>query len=181
MGSASEPEFLVVGHINKAHGLKGEVFIWPLTDHPDSTFAAGVVLHMGDSDGNLTPGVDQTTRIETSRAYRKGFLVRFEGHEGRTAAEALRDRYLLRPIAEIEPAEEGEIFYHEILGMRVKTLGGEDVGEVIEVYELKPSDLIEVKGAAGSVLIPFIREMILSVDVEEGVIVVDPPEGMLDV
>jgi len=181
MGSASEPEFLVVGHINKAHGLKGEVFIWPLTDHPDSTFATGVVLHMGDSDGNLTPGVDHTTRIATSRPYRKGFLIRFEGHEGRTAAEALRDRYLLRPFAEIEPAEEGEIFYHQMLGMQVKTLGGEDVGEVVEVYQIKPADLLEVKGPARTVMIPFIPEMIHSVDAEERVIVLDPPAGLLDV
>ena len=181
MGSTSEPEFLVVGHINKAHGLKGEVFVWPLTDHPDSTFAAGAVLHLGDSEANLSPGVDATTRIETSRGYRRGFLIRFEGHEGRTAAEALRGRYLLRPFDEIERAEEGEIFYHELLGMRVRTLGGEDVGEVVEVYEIKPSDLLEVRGAGGSVLIPFIPNMIHSVDTEERLIVVDPPEGLLDV
>ncbi len=181
MGSTSEPEFLVVGHINKAHGLKGEVFVWPLTDHPDSTFAAGVVLRLGDSDGNLNPDVDTATRIETSRAYRRGFLIRFEGHEGRSAAEALRGRYLLRPFDEIAPTEEGEIFYHELMGMHVTAMDGRDVGEVVEVYEIKPSDLLEVKGAAGTVLIPFIPEMIHSVDTEKRLIVVDPPAGLLDV
>lgn len=181
MGSISEPEFLVVGHINKAHGLKGEVFVWPLTDHPDSTFAAGMVLQLGDSDGTLDPDADTATRIETSRPYRRGFLIRFEGHEGRDAAEALRDRYLLRPFDELEATEEGEIFYHELLGMRVTTLDGRDVGEVVEIYEIKPSDLLEVKGPGGTVLIPFIPEMIHSVDTEERLIMVDPPEGLLDV
>ena len=181
MGSTSEPDFLVVGHINKAHGLKGEVFVWPLTDHPDSTFAVGVVLQLGDSDGNLDPDVDMATRIETSRPYRRGFLIRFEGHEGRDAAEGLRDRYLLRPFHELEATEEGEIFYHELLGMRVTTLDGRDVGEVVEIYEIKPSDLLEVEGPGGTVLIPFIPEMIHSVDIEERLIVVDPPEGLLDV
>ena len=181
MGSTSEPEFLVVGHINKAHGLKGEVFVWPLTDHPDSTFAAGVVLQLGDFDGNLNPDVDTATRIETSRAYRRGFLLRFEGREGRSAAEALRGRYLLRPFDEVAPTEEGEIFYHELIGMHVTAIHGRDLGDVVEVYEIKPSDLLEVKGDAGTVLIPFIPEMIHSVDTEKRLIVVDPPAGLLDV
>ncbi len=181
MGSTSEPEFLVVGHINKAHGLKGEVFVWPLTDYPDSTFAAGVVLQLGDSDGNLDPEVDTATRIETSRGYRRGFLIRFEGHEGRGAAEALRGRYLLRPFHELEAPEEGEIFYHDLLGMHVTDMDGRDVGEVVEIYEIKPSDRLEVKGEGGTVLIPFIPEMIHSVDTEKRLIVVDPPAGLLDV
>ncbi|MEE8147876.1 MAG: ribosome maturation factor RimM, partial [Longimicrobiales bacterium] len=149
-------------------------------DYPESTFAPGVVLHLGDSEGNLSPGVDMTTRIETSRGYRKGFLIRFEGHEGRSEAEALRGRYLLRPLEDVRQAEEGEVFYHQLLGMRVTTVDGRVVGEVAEVYEIKPADLLEVRGAEGTVLIPFIAEFIQSVDTEEGVIVVDPPAGLLD-
>ena len=138
-------------------------------------------MQLGDSDGNLNPDADTATRIETSRGYRRGFLLRFEGHEGRSAAEALRGRYLLRPFDEVAPTEEGEIFYHELIGMHVTAIDGRDLGEVVEVYEIKPSDLLEVKGATGTVLIPFIPEMIHSMDTEKRLIVVDPPEGLLDV
>ena len=45
-----DPDFLVVGHLNKPHGTKGELFVWPLTDHPESIYAPGVVLLLGEED-----------------------------------------------------------------------------------------------------------------------------------
>ena len=46
------PEYVVVGHINKAHGTKGELFVWPLTDRLDQVFVEGARVHLGDSEGN---------------------------------------------------------------------------------------------------------------------------------
>ena len=94
MGKAEAPHHLVVGHLNKAHGTKGEIFIWPLTDHPESTFAPGVVLYLCDGNGDL-PTDPPTLRIDASRAYRRGFLVRFEGVRDRNGLEGLLDRYVM--------------------------------------------------------------------------------------
>ncbi len=180
MGKTDGPKHLVVGHLNKAHGTKGEVFIWPLTDHPESMFAPGVVLYLGDSEGVVSPELGTRT-IESSRAFRRGFLVRFEGVYDRFGSEALCGRYVLTGFANVAPLEEGEVFYHDLLGMEVVTLDGTPLGKVKEVYEVRPADLLEVEGPEKTIMIPYISQMVHSVSVEENRIVLDPPEGLLDV
>ena len=175
------PPFLVVGHLNKAHGTKGELVVWPLTDHPESTFAPGVVLRLGHTSGGQPDPFLPAVEIESVRPFRQGFLVRLVGTTDRKAAERLRGRYLLRPFEEAEGADAGEVFYHQLLGMRVETRDGHEVGRVSEVFELDPADLLEVEGAGGrTVLVPFSKQVVVEVDAEGGRIVIDPPEGMLD-
>lgn len=180
MGKIEAPQFLVVGHLNKAHGTKGEIFIWPLTDHPESTFAPGVVLYLGDVNGDL-PDDPPTLRIDASRAYRRGYLVRFEGVHDRHRMQGLLGRYVLRSMEQLEKPGEGETFYHELLGMEVVTVDGGRVGEVVEIYELKPADLLEIRGPERDFMIPFIGEIIHSVSVEDNRIIIDPPAGLLEV
>ena len=176
----TEPSYLVVGHINKAHGTKGELFVWPLTDHPESTFAPGVILYLGDEAGSSPDPTCPSLALEAARPFRRGFLVRFPGVLDRTQAEALCGRYLLRPRSELEDLEEGEVFYHQLVGLRVVTRSGEEVGEVVEVYELRPADLLEVRGPGGTHHIPFLRSIVREIDVEGGRLVIDPPEGLLE-
>jgi 16S rRNA processing protein RimM len=180
MGKTDAPQHLVVGHLNKAHGTKGEIFIWPLTDHPESTFASGVDLYLGDANGDL-PTDAPALRIEASRAYRRGFLVRFEGVHDRSGMEDLLGRYVLRAMEHLEELKEGETFYHDLLGMEVFTAEGEPIGEVIEVYELRPADLLEIRGADKTFMIPYISQMVQSVSVADNRIVLDPPPGLLEV
>lgn len=180
MGKTEAPQNLIVGYLNKAHGTKGELFIWPLTDHPESTFAPGVDLSLGDANGDL-PNEALTLRIESSRAYRRGFLVRFEGVHDRSGVDDLLGRYLMRAMDQIEELAEGETFYHDLLGMEVVTVEGERVGEVIEIYELRPADLLEIRGPEKTFMIPYISEMIQSVSVADNRMVLDPPPGLLEV
>jgi 16S rRNA processing protein RimM len=174
------PDFLVVGHLNKAHGTKGEVFAWSLTDHPERVYAPGVRLRLGDENGVPVriPAVE--LEIEAVRPFRQGYLVRFAGFVDRADAERVRGRYLLLPFDEAAPAPEDEYFYHELLGSHVRTADGHELGVVREVYELRPADMLEVEGPAGRVLIPFSEQVVREVDRAGGVIVIDPPEGLLD-
>jgi 16S rRNA processing protein RimM len=93
----------------------------------------------------------------------------------------LLDRYVMRAMDQIEELAEGETFYHDLLGMEVVTVEGERVGEVIEVYELRSADLLEIRGPEKTFMIPYISEMIQSVSVVENRIVLDPPPGLLEV
>jgi 16S rRNA processing protein RimM len=175
-----KPSYLVVGHLNKPHGTKGEIFVWPLTDHPEETFVPGVVLYVGDDSGNSPDPARPSLVIQTARPFRKGFLLRVEGVEDRTAAQALQGRYLLRPAGELAGLEVGEFFYHQLLGMRVQTVDGDEIGEIVEVYELRPADLLEVRGGRKTRFIPFLDSVVREVDPEAGTMVIDPPEGLLD-
>ena len=176
----SEPAYLVVGHLNKAHGTKGELFVWPLTDHPEGSFAPGVILYLGDEEGRSPDSTHATVALLSARPFKKGFLVSLEGVETRDEAEALRGRYLLRPIEELEELEEGEVFYHQLLGLEVVTEAGQVLGRVAEVYELRPADLLEVKGPGKTHYIPFLSSIVKRVELESGQLVIDPPEGLLD-
>jgi 16S rRNA processing protein RimM len=176
----ADPRFLVVGHLNKPHGTKGEVFAWPLTDHPESVYAPGVVLHLGDEAGKEPDADLPPLRIEGVRPFRRGYLVSFAGVADREGAERLRGRYLLQGLDELAPLAEGEIFYHQLLGMQVVTTAGVPLGEIVEVYELRPAHLLEVRGPAGQVMIPFIDHIVVETDTVRGRMVVEPPPGLLD-
>lgn len=178
--TSPDPPFLVVGHVRKPHGTRGEVSVSILTDHPESTFAPGVVLQVGDEEATSPDPAFPAFTVETSRPHKDGLLVRFEGVTDRNAAALVAGRYLLRPIDEMEPLEEGEVFYHQLLGMEVVTVDGEAVGEVVEVFELQPAHLLEVRGEARTRYIPFAGGVVAEVDVEAGRIVLDPPEGLLE-
>ncbi|NJD17983.1 MAG: ribosome maturation factor RimM [Gemmatimonadetes bacterium] len=174
------PDFLAVGHLTRAHGILGEFFVASLTDHPESSFAPGVVLRLGDALG-LAPDPDLPPLcVESARAFKGGLIVAFQGVETRSEAEALRGRYLLRPVAELEPPAEGEYWQHELEGLEVFTVQGRRLGTVRALYELAPSDLLEVAGEGKQYLIPFREEIVVEVDVEGGRMVIDPPDGLLD-
>lgn len=170
----------MVGHVNKPHGIRGEVFVWPLTDDPDGTFTQGTVFLPAGSDERTPDPQRSPLRVAKARPFRNGFLVGFEGIGDRTDAETLRDLYLLRPFDDVLPAEEGELFYHEILGMTVVTEDGEIVGEVGEIYELRPAEMLEVRGPRGTILVPFTSRVVVSVDRSGRRLVIDPPPGLLD-
>lgn len=176
----SDPEYLVVGHLNKVHGTRGELFVWPLTDHPESTFAPGVILYLGGEEGKAPDPGRPTLAVESARPFRRGFLLRLAGVTTRNQAEYLRGCYLFRPRTDLVALGEGEIFYHQLLGMEVRTVGGEKVGRIEEVYELAPADLLAVRGPGGVHYIPFLKSIVREVDVQERVMVIDPPEGLLD-
>lgn len=176
-----DPSFLVVGHLNKPHGTKGEFFVWPLTDRGETVFATGNELLVSDVKGERPDDRFPRLRIEGVRPFQAGQLVRFEGVNSRSEADLLRNRYLLIPFSEAEPLEEGDLFYHQLIGMTVATVEGDEVGQISEVYELEPSDLLEVRGAERSFLIPYTKQVVSSVDLPQRRIVIDPPEGLLDI
>lgn len=174
------PPFLVVGHLNKAHGTKGELFAWPLTDYPESHFAPGIVHFPGDEAAERPSASRPALTIEEVRPYRRGFLVKFAGVDDRTGADLLRGLYLLRPFDTIDDLADGEVFYHELLGAAVTTRDGRALGEVAEVFPVKPSDLLQVVGPAGEVMIPFSREIVVDFDRERRRMVVELPPGFLE-
>jgi 16S rRNA processing protein RimM len=176
----TSPEHLVVGHISKAHGTRGEVFVWPLTDRPDEVFVPGRALLLGNQEGALPPDAPSVV-IESSRPFKGGILVKFEELGARTEADPVAQRYLLLPVSDLLPLAEDELFYHELLGCVVETVSGERVGIVREVFETEPNHLLEVKSDDGRLhLVPFAKRIVREIDRAGRRVVIDPPEGLLE-
>jgi 16S rRNA processing protein RimM len=177
---AGAPAHLVVGHITKPHGTRGELFVLPLTDSPGAVFAPGRELLLGDEEGALA-GDAPSVVVETVRPFKRGLLVGLEAVATREAAERFAQRYLFVPAAAVPPLAEGEVFYHELLGMRVETVAGDTVGAVREVYETEPHHLLEVVDDSGRArLVPFAARIVREVDRAGRRLVIDPPEGLLE-
>jgi 16S rRNA processing protein RimM len=173
------PGHLIVGTIQKPHGIKGELFVRLETDRPDAVFAAGRALVLGDGQGRPS---DAVLTVERARAFKGGMLVKVEGQTGRTAElEELRGRTLLIPRDQAAPPEEDEVFYHDLLGMKVVTAAEGEVGTIDEVYDAPAGPMLSVRReGAKELLIPFARAMVRRVGVEEKVLELDLPAGLLD-
>jgi 16S rRNA processing protein RimM len=180
VAGARRPEHLVVGHVSKAHGTKGEIFVWPLTDKIQDVFAAGRVVQVEKSAEPDAETFGELT-IESVRPFKRGLLVKFAGFDNRDAVEGLFQRYLQIPLAAAAPLEAGEVFYHQLIGLNVVTAEGETVGQVREIYETGPTHLLDVrKASGGQVLIPFSERVVKKVDVEGGTLTIKPPPGLLE-
>ena len=174
------PEHLVVGQVTKPHGTKGEVFVWPLTDRPVEMFAVGAGVIVGDANGEA-PASPERVVVERVRPFKRGLLVKFEDRADLEAVAPLAGVYLLVPTGEVAPLEEGEVFYHDLLGLEVWTAEGERVGRVREVYETEPAHLLEVEDDAGKLrLVPFAERIVKEVDLDGGRVVIRPPPGLLE-
>jgi 16S rRNA processing protein RimM len=177
------PAFIIVGRVRKAHGIRGEVVVEPITDAPDAIFASGHRVFAGTASGDIAPNHAEL-HVESSRPFSDGYLIAFAEVPDRNAAETWRGRYLLVPADELPPPADDEVYVHELPGMRVELADGEVLGTVEETYELPQGLAIDVRRAPPhdkqTVLLQFDERTIASVDRETRVIVVTPPEGLLE-
>jgi 16S rRNA processing protein RimM len=165
---------LVVGRIGRPHGVRGEVSVDVRTDDPDTRFAPGVVLTADPSRDELT--------VVKSRWHHGRLLVQFEQSNDRVGAEALRGQLLVVDSSTAGPTEPGEYWDHELVGLAVLRPDGTRVGEVQEVIHVPGSELLAVRrDDGGEALIPFVEAMVPTVDIAAGHVVIDPPEGLLEI
>jgi 16S rRNA processing protein RimM len=165
--------------VRHAHGIRGEVLVESITDDPDAVFAAGRQLVAGTVTGEVAEDAPILT-VRRASPHKGGWILRLEEIADRTAAEPWRDRYLLAPAAALTPPAAGEVYFHELVGLRVERADGGAVGTVAAWFDLPHGLLLEVSTPAGAVMLPYRPELITRVDVERGTIVVDPPPGFLD-
>ncbi|HEU5309403.1 MAG TPA: ribosome maturation factor RimM [Acidimicrobiia bacterium] len=163
MGAPAAGDRLVVGRIGRAHGLRGEVAVRFTSNRPERA-EAGAVLHVGD----------RQLVVAASRPHQDRVLVRFEGVDDRTAAEALQGLELTAaPLGDEVELDDDEVWVHEIVGAEVRDRSGEAIGRVAAVEANPAHDLLVLDDGA---LVP----MVFVVEQRDGVVVIDPPDGLFD-
>jgi 16S rRNA processing protein RimM len=165
---------VVVGRIGRPHGVRGEVTVEVRTDDPDLRFAPGAVLRTHPAErGPLT--------IAGRRWHREVLLLSIDGVESREAAEELRNTELHVPVAELPALEDPEDYYdHQLVGLAARLPDGTELGTVSAVRH-EGADLLVVRRVeGGELLVPFVTAIVPTVDLAGGSLVVDPPEGLLD-
>ncbi len=163
----SKEDLMLAGIVGSARGLQGEVNVQVRTDSPLEVFQVGAEVE--------TNRDDQTTlTISSVRSHNGRLLLRFEGVTSREGAEALRGAELLVPAHQ----EEDAWYEHELKGLHVEDVDGEQLGEVQALLSSPAHDLLVVRFEGEDVLVPFVEEIVPQVLVEEGKVVVDPPGGL---
>lgn len=155
-------EPIAVGRIAKAHGVRGEVAVEVHTEVP-GRFDPGAEVLLEDGS-RLT--------VRSSRPHAGRVLVTFEDVPDRTAAEALRGRWLFVAPDALPPLPEGSYWPHELEGCEVVTEDGRPLGRLADVLAAPGNDVWLVEGGEAPVLVPAVRETVLSVDLEGRRIVV---------
>ena len=173
------PTHLIVGRVRRAHGIRGDVVVEPLTDAPDAIFAPGRRVFGADELGAPRDGAPLAIS-RVSPFTRGSMIVHFEGLDDRTAAEAWHDRYLVVPASEVEPPGASEAFLHELPGMHVVLEDGTPVGEVLEYYEVPQGVMVEVEWKGARAAIPLIDPFLRDLDRAGRRIVMQLPDGLLE-
>ncbi len=172
---------VIVGRVGRPHGIRGEVVIGVRTDEPDLRFAVGATLDVGADDEGPADG--GTLTVASARWHSGQLLVAFAGVADRTAAAGLTGRWLSVDSSRLPDLKDPDEFRdHELIGLAVRTAAGHPVGVVADVLHYG-QDLLVVRrtdGPDGECLVPFVKAIVPEVDVRAGVLVIDPPPGLLD-
>jgi 16S rRNA processing protein RimM len=167
----------VVGRIARAHGIRGQVIVNLETDFPEERFKPGsqVFAKRGASVDSLEVLTVTTVRFQSGRP-----VIGFEGVATMNEAEALAGLELRVPIERLAPLPEGTFYHHDLVGCQVVTRQGDVVGTVERVEGTIGGSRLVVAGSRGEILIPLAADICPAIDVRGKRIVVEPPEGLLD-
>jgi 16S rRNA processing protein RimM len=169
-----------------ANGARGSAATGPPSD---ASGGSGTARPAGDSSGDAAaavPGksvsVPPELTLEAYRWHQGRLIAEFAGFADRDVAEVLRGVLLCVDSADIEPPSDPDEFHdHQLVGLTVVSVDGEPLGEVAHIDHAPASDLIVLRRpAGGTALIPFVREMVPDVDLVAGRVIVDLPDGLLD-
>lgn len=159
---------MTAGIIGPAHGLRGEVVVDVRSDDA-GLWAPGTVLLLDSAP------IDALT-VAGARLHKGRLLVSFDEVSSREAAEGLRGSALL-----VEEHEEEDAWYpHQLEGLKALTPGGEELGVVSGLRFGAAQDLLLVRTGDGTVMVPFVSQLVPEVDLKAGSVTIDAPPGLFD-
>ena len=150
-----------VGQVRGAFGVAGAVKVESLTDHAD----------------RLRPGAElwvagELRLIEWSRPRPEGVVLKLSGVVDRTQAGLQVGRYLEVPLAEARPLPAGAWYHHQLLGLRVRSAAGRELGQIADVLEGPANDVWVARAGRAEQLVPATKDAVLEVDLERREVVV---------
>lgn len=171
MESSTEPRFLVIGKILKAHGVRGEVRVLPHTDLPER-FTWLKEVYVGEH--NPTP-----VAVEGVRFHKDFVLLKLAGYDYRDQTDVLKGELLQVPMEDAIPLAEGEYFLFQLIGLQVYSDEGQYLGDLTDVLETGANNVFIVKGEDKEILLPDTEEVVTDIDFENGRLTVHLLPGLL--
>ncbi len=172
----SRPSFLLLGLILRPHGLRGELRVRLLTDYPERIGNLPQIYLASDLEAQDA----RAWRVEHMRMHQQYGLLKLHGVNDRNEAELLRELNVLVAIEDAVPLEEGELYLHQLIGLRVITAEGCELGTIRDIIETGANDVYIVNSPElGEILFPATTETILEISIADGQLRVQVPDGLL--
>ena len=158
--------YVAVGRVAGAFGVRGEIKIVPLA--PPQAFEPGRSVTLRGA----------VHRIEASRRHKNTVLLKLSGITTPDEIAPLRGEYLQVPETDLAPLPEGEYYRYQLIGLRVVSTEGEELGEITEVLERPANDVFVVQGPRGEALVPAVDEIVRAVDIAGSVVTIEDVPGL---
>lgn len=170
--------YYTVGAIAGTHGLRGEVKVLSKTDFPDQRFKKGSKFYLRkEGDAPI-----RELTICTSRPHQQFWLVTFDDLASINDVEGLKGLQLCVAESELIPLPKGSYYIHQLIGLKVLTDDGRDVGKIVDVLTPGANDVYVIRGSLQErdVLLPAIKDCVLGVNLEQAEMRVHLLPGLLD-
>ena len=170
-----QDDLIVVAHIAKTRGLRGEVVADLMTDFPDRFEHLESLIGIGPDQAQ------RSLQIEEQWFHGNRLVLKFAGFDRIEEAKELVGLHLALPADERVELPSGNFYEWELVGCRVEKVSGQQVGEVKEIMWTGGVELLAVVDPAGrEMLIPMATDICVEIDVENKLVRIDPPEGLLE-
>lgn len=165
-----------VGKIVNTHGIRGEVRVISTTDFTEERYQVGEKLFLFRDNQDVLP-----LTIASYRRHKNFDLLSFEGYPNINDVEVFRDGILKISEKQMGELDEHEYYYHEIIGLTVVDEDDQEIGKITEILSPGANDVWVVKRKGKKdALIPYIESVVKEIDLTEGTVHVEIPEGLLD-
>ncbi|WP_313891288.1 ribosome maturation factor RimM [Psychrobacillus sp.] len=170
-------EWYKVGKIVNTHGIWGEIRVISTTDFADERYEVGSELGLFKTD-DAKPTI--IVKVASHRKHKNFDLLTFEGYGLLKEVEGFRDAVLKVSEKYLTELEDNEFYYHEIIGCTVESTEGETIGTITEILQTGANDVWTVQPEKGKAhYIPYIEDVVKSVDIENKKIVIEVLDGLL--
>ena len=165
---SSEPEFIAIGKILAPWNIKGKLKVAVATDFPQRfTPPSEVYINR------------QPMTIDSTEWHKGKAIIKLNTVDNIEDAEKLRGEMVEIHHSQLHPLPEGQYYHFQLIGLEVRTTQGELLGNITEILTTPSNDNYVVSGAKGEILIPAIEDVIKSIDLNKGCLVIEPIEGLL--
>ena len=173
-------EWLTVGLITSCHGINGQVKVKSLSDFEERFLKPGMRWLQKENE--------PPSKIELTSGYKQPgkeiFIIKLEGIKNRNNAEKLKNHKILVKTNQLPKLKKEEFHLLELVNLQVKTLENNEfklIGKVINLENEKNNLLVvELLENQKKVLIPFVKEIVPLIDIDNNFLVINPPKGLLE-
>lgn len=165
---------ILIGKVAATHGIRGQLRIVSYSGHFDSLLVADAVILKEPS------GKSGSFKVAAARLHGKKLLLSLDGLADINLVQHLVGAEIYLRLDQLPATEEGEYYWHELIGLKVVTVAGEPLGVLQSIIETGSNDVYVVKSAARELLIPALADIITAVDLSAGIMTITPVEGLFD-